>query len=199
MAAARGGAAGPLACSSWQRPRPCGITGRCSNSAAESVANPTSLLKAVAVESAGANVRPRLIRSPPPLPLVDPSAGCGRWRLLRRAERAVDAGAGWRGLLWRGGANCCGQLGCALTNGLGRWVDLTLLGLSFVVALQVRVTPMRTEVIIRATRTQAVLGERQNDLFARWWLSACLGSDQGHGQAAEVAAGAESGLGLQAS
>jgi hypothetical protein len=75
-----------------------------------------------------------------------------------------------------------------------------LLGLSFVVALQVRVTPMRTEVIIRATRTQAVLGERQNDLFARPWLSAYrLGRYKGHGQAAELAAGAESGLGLLAS
>ena len=32
------------------------------------------------------------------------AAGCGRWRVLRRAQRAADAGAGRRGLLRRGGA-----------------------------------------------------------------------------------------------
>lgn len=43
-----------------------------------------------------------------------------------------------------------------------------------VVALQVRVTPMRTEVIIRATRTQSVLGE----------LAADNGRDLGAGSSA---------------
>ena len=95
--------------------------------------------------------------------LCPAAAGGRRRRFLRRAQRAPDARARRGGLLRCRGT---GQRPFALWDAVGQqhnmqqsWPQLHVPVPHRASLHPVRVTPMRTEVIIRATRTQNVLGE----------------------------------------